>query len=133
MRAAQRLFQATVSNVATHRNGKITTGLQGIAVHPNPLPYLLSVYESTLDLFKNNDPSSIPSSAMYRQSVESLTRHRISIIQSAVQGHNGESNNESAIEHVEKQIGKGVIEEVIKVAEDERALVSDVLENKSYV
>jgi NADH dehydrogenase (ubiquinone) 1 alpha subcomplex subunit 5 len=122
MWATRRLLQAAASS---SRNGKTSTGLFGLAVHPRPLPHLLSVYSSTL-----SDLAGLPPTAVYRQATEALTKHRIDVIKAA-SGEQGEAGGEAAVEKVEAELGLGVIEEVIKMAEEERTLVSKVGEWKS--
>lgn len=53
------------------------TGLTGIYTHPSPRAALLHKYHTTLDKL-----SQFPSSSIYRQSTEALTKHRLSIIES---------------------------------------------------
>jgi NADH dehydrogenase (ubiquinone) 1 alpha subcomplex subunit 5 len=97
---------------------KKTTGITGLAVHPNPLPALTQTYRSTLSVL-----SSIPSTSVYRQSVEALTKHKLNIVQSA----NGD------IAAVEKQLDEGQIEESLDIAEDELKLAQNMLGWKAYV
>jgi NADH dehydrogenase (ubiquinone) 1 alpha subcomplex subunit 5 len=97
---------------------KKTTGVTGLAVHPNPLPELSKTYESTLTLL-----SSIPSTSVYRQGVEALTQRKLTIIR----GANGD------VAEVEKQLDEGHIEESLDIANDELKLVSNMIEWKAYV
>ena len=53
------------------------TGLTGLFTHPAPRSTLVYLYSSTLDKLK-----AFPESSVYRQSVESLTRHRLKIVES---------------------------------------------------
>jgi NADH dehydrogenase (ubiquinone) 1 alpha subcomplex subunit 5 len=122
MWATRRLLQAAAGS---SRNGKTSTGLFGLAIHPRPLPHLLSVYSSTL-----SELASLPPTAVYRQAIEALTKQRIEVIKQA-SGEQGEEGAEGAVEKVEAELGLGVIEEVIRMAEDERALVSKIGEWKS--
>jgi len=55
------------------------TGLAGVYSHPSPRSTLLFLYSSTLDKLK-----AVPEHSVYRQSVESLTKHRMAIVESAV-------------------------------------------------
>ena len=105
-RLTRPLFQAVRSS----------TGLTGLAVHPNPLPELTNAYESTLKLL-----STIPETSVYRQGVEALTRNKLKIIQEA----NGD------IAAVEKKLDEGLIEEALDVAKDELGLVSKMVEWKA--
>jgi NADH dehydrogenase (ubiquinone) 1 alpha subcomplex subunit 5 len=97
---------------------KLSTGIYGLAVHPNPLPELTKTYESTLAVL-----SSIPEHAAYRQGAEALTSRRLKIVQDA----NGD------VAQVEKQLDEGQIEQAILIAEDELGLVSKMKEWKAYV
>jgi hypothetical protein len=65
----------------------------------------------------------IPSSSVYRQGTEALTQRKLDILKAA----NGDA------EKVEKELNEGMIEEVIKVAEDELSLVAKMIEWKAYV
>ena len=53
------------------------TGLTGLFTHPSPRSALIYLYSSTLDKLK-----AFPESSVYRQSTESLTRHRLKIVES---------------------------------------------------
>lgn len=97
---------------------KRTTGITGLAVHPNPLPELTKTYESTLTIL-----SSIPSSSVYRQGAEALTRRKLSI----VQGASGD------VATVEKQLEEGQIEESLDIAQDELSLAAKMVEWKALV
>lgn len=99
-----------------HQVVKKTTGITGLAVHPNPLPELSETYKSTLSVL-----SSIPSTSVYRQGVEALTKHKLNI----VQGANGD------IANVEKQLDEGQIEESLDIAMDELKLAQSMLEWKA--
>ena len=52
------------------------TGLTGLFTHASPRSTLMYTYNSTLDKLKQ-----LPESSVYRQSVEALTKHRLSIIE----------------------------------------------------
>ena len=52
------------------------TGLTGLFTHPAPRSTLIYLYSSTLDKLK-----AFPESSVYRQSAESLTRHRLKIVE----------------------------------------------------
>ena len=97
---------------------KLSTGIHGLTVHPNPLPELTKTYESTLASL-----SSIPEHAAYRQGAEALTLRKLKIVQDA----NGD------IAQVEKQLDEGQIEQAILIAKDELGLVSKMKEWKAYV
>jgi len=95
----------------------MTTGIYGLAVHPNPLPELTKTYESTLAAL-----SSIPEHAAYRQGAQALTLRKLKIVQDA----NGD------IAEVEKQLDEGQIEQAIAIAKDELGLVGKMAEWKAW-
>ena len=95
---------------------KQTTGITGLAVHPNPLPELTKTYETTLSVLE-----SIPPASLYRQGVEALTRHKLSIVQNA----NGD------IAAAEKDLNEGQIEQSLDIASDEYSLATKILEWKA--
>jgi NADH dehydrogenase (ubiquinone) 1 alpha subcomplex subunit 5 len=97
---------------------KKTTGITGLAVHPDPLPALSNTYQSTLSLL-----SSIPPTSIYRQGVEALTQRKLSV----VQGANGD------IAAVERELDEGQIEESLDIATDELNLASKMIEWKACV
>ncbi|KAN0135716.1 ETC complex I subunit conserved region domain containing protein [Lactarius tabidus] len=96
---------------------KLSTGIYGLPVHPNPLPELTKTYESTLTAL-----SSIPEHAVYRQGAESLTLRKLKIVQEA----------KGDIAEVERQLDEGQIEEAIEIAKDELNLVAKMTEWKSW-
>ncbi|KAI0068355.1 hypothetical protein BV25DRAFT_1818754 [Artomyces pyxidatus] len=96
---------------------KLSTGLYGLAVHPNPLPELTKTYESTLSAL-----SAIPEKSVYRQGTEALTLRKLKI----VQGVNGD------ITEAEKQLDEGQIEEALEIAKDELSLVAKMAEWKAW-
>ncbi|KAL2761255.1 hypothetical protein ACRALDRAFT_2093603 [Sodiomyces alcalophilus JCM 7366] len=53
------------------------TGLTGLWTHNNPRSALLYIYSNTLEKLR-----SFPESSLYRQSVESLTKHRLAVVES---------------------------------------------------
>ena len=53
------------------------TGLTGLFTHPSPRPALILTYRKTLEQLKQ-----IPTTSVYRQSAEALTKHRLSIVES---------------------------------------------------
>ncbi|WYZ45451.1 hypothetical protein EsH8_VIII_000767 [Colletotrichum jinshuiense] len=55
------------------------TGLTGLWTHNSPRATLLYLYGTTLEKLK-----AAPESSLYRQSVEALTKHRLSLVESAV-------------------------------------------------
>jgi len=96
---------------------KKTTGITGLAVHPNPLPELTKTYESTLSAL-----GSIPATSVYRQGVEALTQKKLQL----VKGANGD------IAAVEKGLDEGQIEESLDIAQDELKLVSNMIQWKAW-
>lgn len=94
---------------------KASTGITGLAVHPDPLPALKSVYTATLSSL-----SSLPSTSVYRQATEALTKHRLSAVESASGDY----------KKVESAIGSQV-EQMLEEAEGEKELVSKMVEWKS--
>ena len=53
------------------------TGLCGLFTHPSPRSTLIATYSATLSKLR-----SLPEHSVYRKSVEAITRHRLSIIES---------------------------------------------------
>lgn len=53
------------------------TGLCGLFTHPSPRSTLIATYSSTLSKLR-----SLPEHSVYRKSVEAITRHRLSVIES---------------------------------------------------
>ncbi|KDQ07864.1 hypothetical protein BOTBODRAFT_96922, partial [Botryobasidium botryosum FD-172 SS1] len=96
---------------------KATTGIHGVAVHPNPLPALTKTYESTLSLL-----SKIPETSVYRQGAEAITQHRLKLVKSA----------QGDISKVETALNEGQIEEVLITAEDELSLAAKMIEWKAW-
>lgn len=97
---------------------KTTTGITGIPVHHNPLPTLIETYQSTLS--RLND---IPTTSVYRQGVEAITKRKLAIVQDA----------QGDVAAVEKGLDEGQIEEAIMIAKDELALAGKMIEWKAYV
>ena len=126
MRIALRLLEQLPAYGVGQRGAKLTTGLHGLPVHPNPLPALLDIYRTTLSSLQ----AQIPASVVYRQSAESITQHRLSIVEKHA-GSDGAQGGEKAIEAVVKDLNVGIIEEIIKMAEEEEVLVGKMAEWKS--
>ncbi|KAM0751177.1 hypothetical protein T439DRAFT_325324 [Meredithblackwellia eburnea MCA 4105] len=116
------MFRPTLRVLASASRTRTSTGLTGLAVHPAPLPHLLETYTSTLSIL-----SKMPSGAVYRQSVESITKERIEIINK----FKGEET-EQDITKIENTIEAGLIESVIIEAENELKLAAKVLEWKPW-
>ncbi|KAJ6604694.1 ETC complex I subunit conserved region-domain-containing protein [Mycena vulgaris] len=68
LRLTRPLFQALRS----------TTGLTGLAVHPDPIPVLTSTYQSTLAQLAH-----IPETSVYRQATEALVQNKLNILKAA--------------------------------------------------
>jgi len=96
---------------------KRTTGIHGLAVHPDPLPALINTYESTLSTL-----SSIPQTSVYRQSVEALVRNKLNIVKNA----NGD------VTAAEQGLNEGQIEEALDIAGDELSLTAKMIEWKAW-
>jgi len=94
-----------------------TTNITGLAAHPDPIPALTATYEKTLKMLE-----AIPSSSVYRQGTEALTQRKLEIIKAA----NGDAAK------AETDLDEGMIEQVIKVAEDELGLVAKMIEWKAW-
>jgi NADH dehydrogenase (ubiquinone) 1 alpha subcomplex subunit 5 len=75
MRSSTRLF----AQVAKYLEPNTPTGLTGLVTHPSPRPALIYTYRQTLEKLQQ-----LPTSSVYRQSVENLTKHRLAIIESEV-------------------------------------------------
>jgi NADH dehydrogenase (ubiquinone) 1 alpha subcomplex subunit 5 len=109
LRLTRPLFQAV---------RKTTTGITGLSVHPDPLPELTRTYEQTLSAL-----SAIPATSVYRQGVEALTKHKLTIVQKA----------SGDITRAEAELDEGQIEEALTIAHDELKLVGQMAEWKAYV
>jgi len=99
------------------RSAKWPTGITGVHPHPEPRKQLLNLYNATLEAVK-----AIPENAVYRQSVEALTKDRMKIVEST------EDTNE-----IEARIGQGLVEEVIDAASKELVLVEKMKQWKPYI
>ncbi|KAL1719519.1 hypothetical protein EV715DRAFT_251485 [Schizophyllum commune] len=113
LRPTARVFQATPTATPL----KATTGQTGLEVHRNAIPALKYYYNETLSVVNN-----MPQSSVYRQGVEALTQKKLGILNAA----NGD------IATAESQLEEGVIEESIKVAQDELSLAKKILEWKAW-
>ncbi|GAA5907963.1 complex I NDUFA5 subunit family protein [Sporobolomyces salmoneus] len=127
IRATRRLLQAVPTtahpaNSPSSLRTKISTGIAGYPVHPEPLRALSQTYQGTLTLLQQ-----IPASAVYRQSTESITKERLEAIKSI-----GGQGTEQEIEAVEARIGAGVIEEVLEQAQGELQLAGKMIEWKAW-
>lgn len=119
-RSTARLLQSAPSTALATPPARVrlTTNLTGLAVHPAPFSHLTEIYSATLSLL-----SQMPPSAVYRQSVESITKERMSVIELL-----GGKGAETDIEKVEEKIGAGLIEEVVVMAQTELALAEKMME-----
>ncbi|XXG94367.1 hypothetical protein Hte_000621 [Hypoxylon texense] len=77
MRETFRLF-AAVKPTARYLVAGSPTGLTGVYTHSSPRSTLLYLYSRTLEKLQ-----AFPESSLYRQSIEALTKHRLSIVESA--------------------------------------------------
>lgn len=123
-RATRRLLAAAPSAVkeAASLRTKLSTGITGIAVHPEPLSALANSYQSTLKVLE-----AIPASAVYRQSAEAITRERLDVVKRV----GADKADEASIEQVEQAIGAGIVEELIMQANDELKLAGKMIEFKA--
>lgn len=74
MRRTLRLFAAV--KPARYLEPGTPTGLTGLYTHPSPRSTLLYLYTRTLEKLQQ-----FPESSLYRQSVEALTKHRLSAVE----------------------------------------------------
>lgn len=93
------------------------TGIAGLYQHPNPRPALITLYKHTLNILENK----FPKESIYKQSVESLTRNRLKIVE-----------EEEITENIENKIGGGLIEEIIIQAHDELDLAHELSHLKCW-
>ncbi|RIA91321.1 ETC complex I subunit conserved region-domain-containing protein [Glomus cerebriforme] len=110
------LFKMQVTRHLMKAAQKATTGIFGLAVHPDPRPHLIKTYNKTLNALTH-----IPPTATYRQATEAITQNRLKIVEST-----------KNIQEIEEKIGAGQIEEVIWQAEDELKLVAKMEEWKPW-
>ena len=93
---------------------KASTGITGLEPVVDPIPVLRSAYQSTLSMLDN-----LPSTSVYRQATESLTKHKLSVLEKA-------GGDVSA---VEAELGI-LAEQAIVEAKDEQGLVGKMIEWK---
>lgn len=79
MRPTPQLLASLSKRSAAYLTPGAPTGLTGVLTHPSPRPHLLYLYNRTLDQL-----ATLPSSSIYRQSTEALTRHRLAIVAAQV-------------------------------------------------
>lgn len=93
---------------------KASTGITGLEAHPDPLPALQKTYTSTLQLL-----SSLPSTSVYRQATEAITKHRLQTVESSGQD----------VAKFESALGS-MAEVVLEEAQAEQQLVGNMIEWK---
>ncbi|PIA14710.1 NADH dehydrogenase 1 alpha subcomplex 5 [Coemansia reversa NRRL 1564] len=108
MRLSRMLFQTSQ---------KVTTGIVGLPVNPTARTQLIGLYKKTLDELK----AKIPEKAVYRQSVEAITTHRLKV---------AEENEDASV--IENLVNAGQIEELVCQAEEEINLISKMAEWKAW-
>lgn len=119
------------ANVATKfMRTKRTTNIAGLEIHPDPLPELVSTYTHTLNVLKG-----LPETAVFRQSSEAVTQHRLDIVKEAMTAASRETvyGSEAAIDRVVAAIDGGLIEEIVDQANDEFHLAAKMIDWKPYV
>ncbi|KAK0555811.1 hypothetical protein OC846_000345 [Tilletia horrida] len=114
----------SVSTPSITARTKDTTEIFGIDVHPSPLTQLRDTYGQTLSTLK-----ALPEGTVYRQAVEALTNHRLSVVEQAL--GSSKQVDEDVIKSVEEKLDVGLIEEVIMQADDELGLISKMIEWKA--
>ena len=125
-----RYFASAPRSADTFMRTKRTTGLAGLAVHPNPLPALESTYTHTLSTLKH-----MPESAVYRQSAEAVTQQRLDIVREALKSapFANPTLSEYAIDQVVNKIDCGCVEELLQQAHAEFELAAKMIDHKPYV
>lgn len=73
------LFRLAAVKPARYLEPNTPTGITGLLTHSSPRATLLYLYTTTLDKLK-----AIPEHSVYRQSVEAVTKQRLSIVEQAV-------------------------------------------------
>ena len=86
---------------------KTSTGIVGLEVQPDARAILTDLYAKTLSALET-----VPSNSAYRLSVTEMTNKRLAAVKAT-----------EDLEAIEAAIGAGQVEEVIKQAEDELALI----------
>ncbi|AAW46747.1 hypothetical protein CNBM2110 [Cryptococcus deneoformans B-3501A] len=110
------MFRASRVVLSALRPLKASTNITGLAVHPDPLPALTSIYTSTLSSL-----SQLPAASVYRQATEALTKYRLAIVEKA----------QGDVEKVESELGS-IVEIVIEEAKSEEGLVVKMKDWKSW-
>ncbi|KAI0322729.1 NADH2 dehydrogenase [Amylostereum chailletii] len=96
---------------------KLTTGIYGVPVHPNPLPELAQTYQNTLARL-----ATIPAHSVYRQGTEALTQRKLNILEAA----------KGNVAEVEERLEEGQLEQALMIAKDELELVDKMAEWKAW-
>lgn len=95
----------------------VPVGLKGLYQHPNPRPALISLYNHTLKTLDTK----FPKNSVYRQSVETMTKNRLKVVE-----------NEEITENIENKIGGGLIEEIVIQAHEELSLAHELAGMKCW-
>jgi NADH dehydrogenase (ubiquinone) 1 alpha subcomplex subunit 5 len=98
------------------RSTRWPTGITGLYPHPTARNQLLESYRATLATLQG-----MPEHSVYRQSVETLTKERLAIVEGT------EDTKE-----MEQKLGQGLIEEVVVMANEELRLAEKVKLWKAY-
>jgi NADH dehydrogenase (ubiquinone) 1 alpha subcomplex subunit 5 len=98
------------------RSTRWPTGITGLYPHPTARNQLLESYRATLTTLEG-----MPEHSVYRQSVETLTKERLAIVEGT------EDTKE-----MEQKLGQGMIEEVVVMANEELHLAEKVKLWKAY-
>ena len=93
MRSSARLF-ATVKSASKYLEPNTPTGLTGLLTHPAPRAALVYNYRTTLSKL-----TQLPTSSVYRQSTEALTKQRLKIVEETIP-----EGFDAYLERVKKQI-----------------------------
>ncbi|BFZ53693.1 hypothetical protein PYCC9005_000723 [Savitreella phatthalungensis] len=107
MRVSRTLLNTTAAAIKRHA----TTGITGLKADPNPRPSLLQAYDATLEAL-----SGMPEESVYRRATEALTRQRKSVVEKT-----------EDLSQIEQQIEAGLVEEILKQAQDELSLAQKML------
>lgn len=96
MRQTLRLLASVKPVAARYLEVGAPTGLTGLHTNPSPRSTLLYLYSTTLDKLK-----AVPETSVYRQSVEAVTKHRMSLVE-AVKPEGYDEWKAKALEILEK-------------------------------
>lgn len=92
------------------------TGITGLYQHPEPKKALSAIYTHTLSILDK-----FPQHSVYAQAMLSQTKQRLQLI-----------TPEATREKIERDIGSGLIEELIIQANDELNLANELLSLKAW-